>query len=955
MAGSKRFVAFDTETSGLDPARDRILQLGAVRWEDGAVAARFDRLLRFEGELPLAVVRLTGLRPEALRRAPPAAEALRDFAAFAGDDPLVAHNAAFDLAFLDRALHQEGLPPLTNRCYDTLELVRLLDPLLPGYQLAQLARSYGLGLERAHDAAADAEATARLFARLLERLEELAPELRETLLAWLLPTASPLVDLLAGEAAPPGPAAPPPRPRLLLAPEADGEEREAAGGEAFVLVGRGDGGRPPSGAAELFAPDGLLGRLEGFEARPGQARMAAAVERALRRGLHLVVEAGTGTGKSLAYLVPALLFASRERRRVVVATHTVNLQEQLWEKELPWLARHLPVPFRAALLKGRSQYLCLLRWERLASDPASVEEAERPALARLSSWLARTRRGDRSEAPLFGEEERLWARLAVDAQACLGADCRWAERCFWLRARREAERADLLVVNHSLLLAHYAAGEQVLPPFAHAVLDEAHHLAEQAAHHFGVRLSAEEAEENAERLLSPRRGLLGALAPLAAAPAFGAELAAALERARLAAQESRQAGRDFWQALGARWRATAGAGGETVPAGAERLPGGLGRQGRLAELGATWRDRLGRLAAELERLAQRLPAGRELRAELRLELEAARAETARELEAMESILAADPSSTVVWLEPLARRRDGRLAVSPLLAAAPVEPGALLRGRLWQDLEAAVLTSATLTVAGDFSPLLGQLGLEEDDRLERLVVESPFRYREQALLAVPSDLPDLGREPAASAAVADFLAALLPRTGGRALVLFTSHRMLRSVYFLLKPRLEAEGLELLAQGLDGSRSRLAEALRADQGSVVLGSSSFWEGVDVPGDALSCVVMVKLPFAPPTSPLLAARSELMDRAGGNGFLGVAVPDAVIRFKQGFGRLIRRAGDRGAVVVLDSRLVDPRRSYGKIFLDSLPGPSLLVAPAGEVVERVAEWLGEPGTPRAGSAAGI
>ncbi|MDI3299107.1 MAG: helicase C-terminal domain-containing protein [Bacillota bacterium] len=961
MAVSKRFVAFDTETSGLDPARDRILQLGAVRWEGGSVRQRFDRLLRFDGELPLAVLRLTGLRPEALRAAPPAAEALRDFAAFAGDDPLVAHNAAFDLAFLDRAMTEEGLPPLANRCYDTLELARLVDPLLPGHQLGQLARAYGLSLQRAHDAAADAEATALLFARLLERLEALSPELRETLLAWLLPTSSPLADLLLEGrpgSAPAGPGAAAGRPRVILAPESGEEEAEAeaCSGRAFFLAGRGTGGGGEARAlpaAELFAPGGLLGRLEGFEARPGQAAMAAAVERAFQRGLHLVVEAGTGTGKSLAYLVPALLFAHARRRRVVVATHTVNLQEQLWEKELPWLARQLPIPFRAALVKGRSQYVCLLRWERLTADPAAVEEGERPALARLSSWLARTRRGDRSEAPLYGEEERLWPRLEVDAKACLGAECRWADRCFWLKARREAERADLLVVNHSLLLAHYATGGQVLPPFEHAVIDEAHHLAEQAAYHFGVRLAADEAEENAERLLARRRGLLGALAALATAPAGGPELAEAVERVRQAAEEARQAGRLFWQALATRLRAEAGA--EAGPAGAERLPGELWRQGAVAELGATWRDRLGRLGAELDRLAQRLASGRELRAELRLELEAARSETARELEAMETILGADPAATVVWLEPLTHRRNGRLSASPVLAAAPIEPGALLRRHLWEELETVVLTSATLTVAGDFTPLLASLGLEDDPRLERLTVESPFRYREQALLAVPDDMPDLGREPEASGAVARFLEALLRRTGGRTLVLFTSHRMLRTVYFRLKPRLEAEGVELLAQGLDGSRSRLAEALRADQGSVVFGSSSFWEGVDIPGEALSCVVMVKLPFAPPTSPILAARSELCDRAGGNGFLSVAVPDAVIRFKQGFGRLIRRASDRGAVVVLDSRLVDARKRYGRLFLESLPGPELLVASSAEVIERVAAWLGDAAAPSAGSAAGI
>jgi ATP-dependent DNA helicase DinG len=981
------FVAVDCETTGLDPERDAIIQLAAVRVTPEG-SGEWWTLVAPGRPVPLHVQRLTGIDPRRLDLAPPPAQALAALGAFVGSLPLFAHHAAFDEAFLHAAARRAGVPSLPGPFYDTLELARLVDPLAPSHRLADLAGRHGLELAQAHDALHDARATAALTTLLLQRARGLPPALRRTLAHLLARTPGAQAGLVRSLVGPPGPpvvvlrpaAAPaeasPPARSARAEPSEEAGPSGAMADTAAALqphtAGDALGPEPPAALRRLLQPDSPLAAALGhFEVRPGQAAMMAAVWRAFARDRHLVVEAGTGTGKSIAYLLPALEWAAARGERVAISTHTLHLQEQLLGKDVPALTEGV-APGRVALLKGRGQYLCLRLWEEALAE--ETDPADGPFLARIAAWVAATETGDRGELALFGEEDERFAGLAADAVACTGRRCPFYEPCFLFRARRRADAADVVVVNHALLCADLRAQGSLLPECPRIVCDEAHHLEDVASQHLG-RAVGERAVERFFRLLERQgrgagrvraAGLLpqlrarfsplggGALASAGgdspAAPVLRrlAEASGALRTAREGALAAWTALRAWTQArrpagAGERWEVRLPAAGEegdgpwpTILAEGERLATGLrGLASSLEGVAAALDDGSAAAAGEEGRVGE-LRTLAEQAADLATSLDAC-------LRASEG--------WVAWVECAPGR--GREPGAVTLRACPVDPAEALRTLLFTPRRSVVLTSATLSVRGNCAFLRGRLGLDRGEQAERtdeLLVGSPFDFRRQALLAIPTDLPRLESHRAAAAvpAVAPWLRSLLGISRGHALLLFTSHRLLREVRAALKPALEGEGITCLAQGVDGSRTALTETLRRNEDAVVLGTASFWEGVDVQGEGLRLVVIAQLPFTPPDQPLQQARQEAVSRRGGQPFGELQLPQAVLRFKQGFGRLIRSGRDRGAVVVLDPRLVTA--SYGRTFLQSLPDPEMLVAPADEVLVRVRAWLEEDqglGTP--------
>lgn len=958
------FVALDVEATGMDPGRHEIIEVAVVVSSPVETLERFSSLVRPRGAVSLDILSLTGIDRGELEAAPTMEQVAPRLRRLLAGRSIVGHSVAMDVAMLDAG----GLV-LPNPIYDTYQLATLLLPDLPAYGLVAVARSMGIAAPVGHRALPDADAAAAVFRGLLDRLHAHDATTLDQL-AGLARTAgwstAPLFEAATGRHAT-GP---------LFERPAEGEEPKRSGAHelAFLIPRERPEPLRPTGSRRrvdpdeieaALAPGGPISRVvPGYEFRRQQREMAVAVADAHAEEGQLLVEAGTGTGKSVAYLLPSVLHAVERGETVVVSTNTLALQDQLYRKDIPDLRRALAerdgggAGFEAAVLKGRTNYLCLRRWFAAARQP-TFDPVEAQLRAKVLLWLGGTETGDRAELRLQQAEDGLWRHLSAEEHACVASRCVFNQRnqCFLYRARRGAEQAHLVVVNHALLLSDAVAGSRVLPEYEHLIVDEAHHLEDQATTQFGFAVDERAIVEFLDGVLrtegSVQLGTLPtALGELTRASAGGEaakrRASAAIERARVALDRSngaRAAARELFAALsGLMGRAETGRA-ETGRGGYERslrLTRDVREDAVWLEVELSW-DRLDR---ELRGLEEQLrwyqdaleaaapgPEADELAAQQHEELIGEATAALRggaDLAAkLATVIGAPSDATVYWVE--------RTVVGDQVAlhAAPLRVGDVLREELFDRLASVVLTSATITTDGSFDYVAQRLGLE---RPAELVVQSPFDYLNSTLLYLADDIPEPSH-PGYQRRLQETLIAACAATVGRALVLFTSHAALQATYRAIKGPLAEAGIVVLAQRADGSPRQLVERLRHSRNVVVLGTASFWEGIDVVGPALSLLVIAKLPFAVPSDPVFAARGELVEREGGHPFLDYAVPQAVLRFKQGFGRLIRSSHDRGVCAVLDRRVVSKR--YGRSFVESLPDCSVAVGAAADLPEAAQGWL--------------
>src|SRR5438094_1907652 len=681
----------------------------------------------------------------------------------------------------------------------------------------------------------------------------------------------------------------------------------------------------PQAIRALLGPDGpMAGLLDDYELRESQLQMPLAIAQLYARGGRLLVEAGPGTGKALAYLVPAVHHAVATGERVVVATNTITLQEQLFSKDIPFMRSWLPFDFKATLLKGRANYVSLRRWNRYLNAPSRRADGtwfdeELTFKLRMLVWLAQTRNGDRAEIKLNGFEELFWLRAASTPDDCLAAHCEnyKTQRCFYWNSRRAAQDADVIVTNHALLLADALAGGSVLPPHEHLVVDEAHQLEETAVDALTLLVGEEELLESIDGTLTWFRAAVG--------PPDDA--------LRTTAADCRQAVTEFFREARAIIRARQP---EVPPRPSRDEPVILDPISRslpdilqLSALASALGEQATALRLALDDAGARLPLEASPYAERELDLFKGQLHARADL-VVQASLRPRPDR-LYWLGT--ERRSGR----PVLQAAPTAAGRELQARAFQGKQTVVFTSATLAVADSFAYFKRGVGLEALATHE-MVLASPFDYLSQALLWLPTDLHDLN-DPAFIDQVAAVVGDIAQAIGGRTMVLFTSHQQLRDVADRLRGRSALRHLNVLAQNVDGTRRQLLAQFQEDPRSILLGSSSFWEGIDVPGDALSCVVIVRLPFRVPSDPLQRARSAMLADPFGQ----LALPEAVLRLKQGFGRLIRRQSDRGAVVLMDHRIAN--RTYGAAFLNALPRAAVHLGACDQMAPSIAQWLARGG----------
>ncbi|HYN86687.1 MAG TPA: ATP-dependent DNA helicase [Pyrinomonadaceae bacterium] len=632
---------------------------------------------------------------------------------------------------------------------------------------------------------------------------------------------------------------------------------------------------------QIFGPGGLIARAHpDYEYRPGQVEMAEAVLRAFEERRHLIVEAGTGTGKTLAYLVPAVAAAASRGQRVVISTGTKNLQEQLMEKDVPFLQRVLPRKFSAAYMKGRSNYACLQRTKRAETTPIldGLDDVDHFDLVRR--WTRDSETGDRAELTELPENLSFWRHIDARSETCLGQKCPDYDPCFITRMRQRASDADIVVVNHHLFFADLAlrGGDygQVIPDYSAVIFDEAHQIEDVAAEYFGAQVSNYQIED-----------LLRDMANLPIT-----DVGANRELNRSAGRLQRFS-ESFWVGFAREGRVEEG----RYPL----VPGTFARKGRGGEIEAT---ALGDAYLGLDGALQRMETTLDALRDKPVEVENIVRRIREARFNLEFVVAGDDRRYVYWIE-----RRGR---GTFLRASPIDVSSLLQDKLFERVETVVLTSATLASAGSFNFIRERLGLVEET--DELVAASGYDYERQAVLYLPPRMPD-PRSPQFLDAAADEVVRLLDITEGRAFVLSTSFSGMNALYERVAPRVS---YPCFVQG-SASKAGLLEKFRQTPGAVLFATQSFWQGVDVRGRQLSCVIVDKLPFAVPTDPVVAARQRFIEEQGGSSFYEYSVPQAIISLKQGLGRLIRSATDRGVLAVLDPRL--RTQAYGRLFLRSLP----------------------------------
>ena len=930
-------VAIDLETTGLDRERDAITEIGAVRFSGRRVEAEWSTLINPGRRIPPEISRLTGITDSMVRDAPRMADVLQDLEAFVGDSPILGHNVRFDLGFLQKYglfRHNEPL--------DTYDMAAILLPTAGRYNLGALGQNLGILLPASHRALDDARVTHALYTHFYE----MAMELPLDVLAEIVRLGDNVArwdgyglffEVLRARSRERAPQRRTPGyfGKLFEVPRVRRAEPLTPRDEPIPL--------DVEEVAAILEHGGEFSRhFEHFEQRPEQVELLRAITQAISEGRHLLAEAGTGVGKSFAYLIPAALWAITNGQRVVISTNTINLQDQLINKDIPDLQAALGLDLRAVVLKGRNNYLCPRRLEALRRRGPETPEEMR-VLAKVFVWLQGSNTGDRGEINLNGPREReVWSRLSAADEGCTAETClsRTGGACPFYRARVAAQDAHIIIVNHALLLADVATGNRVLPEYDYLIVDEAHHIENATTNALSFRITQTDIARLLREFGGIKSGILGRILALThdfLPPSEFAALERRIEQATDQAFQAENAIKGFFTTLDdflfdQRDGREIGSYGQQV-----RIVPAVRTQPAWMDVEVAWED-AGHAASALlksvEGIAQTLaeiaqggvPDPEDFE-DVYASLTTVFRRVDEAVSGIEALVFDPQPDRIYWAEVRPNRRG------LTLQAAPLHIGPLMQEYLWHQKQSVILVSATLTAAGEFDYIRSRLYAEDADEI---ALGSPFDYENATLLYIPNNIPEPSDRHGHQRAIEQALIQLGRAIGGRTLALFTSYAQLKRTSRAISSALADEGIVIYEQGEGASPHALLENFKNAERAILLGTRAFWEGVDVPGEALSVLVIVKLPFDVPSDPIIAARSETFE----DPFYQYALPEAILRFRQGFGRLIRSESDRGVVVILDRRVLTKR--YGALFINSLPECTRRTGSLHNLGREVAAWLG-------------
>lgn len=925
---TQRYVVVDLETTGNSPKKgDRIIQFAGVVIENDKIVDTYSTFIHPGQEISLFIEELTGISNETVKDAPDFEDVAENIFRLIEGACFVAHNVLFDLSFLQEELVRCGFEPFYGSTLDTVELAKIMKPTSDGYKLHQLAKEENLDHSRPHQADSDAYATALLLLELKKKLFNMPLMTLKQLYRLSFSLQSEISELIDA----------------IIASKLTKAEVHSPGittfrGLAFKKVT--DAGEPVDKEAEFpIDNEGKIAMLQQaypvFEARDGQLSMMNLIHHSFESRQDAIIEAGTGIGKSLGYLLPAVYFARKHQEPVVVSTYTLQLQDQLLQNEVPKLKKILPFSFQAVLLKGRGNYLSLAKFERALREK---EDNYETALTKMQIlvWLTETETGDKDELNLTSGGQLFWNRLQSDGLTYVGLKKPWIELDFFERAKRTAAKADIIITNHSFLMSDLLTEDALIPKTGYLILDEAHHLEQAASKQLGRRLNYITVKTMLNRLGTfDQKQLFHRLEKLLTNNGlsdgkpthsfdqklndfsyefeqlfyFMSKQAEILSRSASPKRISFKIDEPIWN--------------HAIFV-AERLV-----------------DLLGSIIMELEKrlyllMDNELSLGKNALFYLN-DIEVLLGHLQDTRDSLHEFFIKPHEENIYWLDYTKAAPQHGVT----LTVQPISGSKWLWDSYFGEQKSVIMTSATLAVKNSFQYFKAQLGLE-NETIQTASYPSPFPYQDLVKVLVPNDIPDINGLSVAdfSENAANHIIAAAQAAKGRMMVLFTSHEMLRATYYAIKDSDVLDDYTLFAQGISGgSRMRLLRNFQSFEKAVLFGTTSLWEGVDIPGEDLSCLVIVRLPFSPPDEPVTAAKCQLLDKQGKNSFSAYSLPEALLRFRQGFGRLIRTPKDRGLLIILDRRVITAK--YGPEFKKSIPNVEWKNVSISEMTDLIEKWI--------------